>query len=119
MLVFTNQVKPIFINSIIMNIAFSTDLVKFFCTPGPDEGLAKVSFPFEVQSVEVSIKGFTLNYDHKEHEHKGEKHGDGHIASVQLGDPSISGNRVSCLVLAETPNVIACNANVLCIAIGR
>ena len=107
-----------------MNIYFETCLVDFPCEPGFSEKPAEVTFPVDVKSVEVALKGFTLNYKHDEHhhEHKEEKHeegGDNHIASVQLGEPSIFGNTVSCPVVVETPKTapaIERKANVLFIA---
>lgn len=60
------------------------------------------SFRSDIQSADVCLKGFTLNYHHDDvHDHgEGE---DPHVASVELELVAISGNQVTCKVSATTP----------------
>ena len=106
-LVLTNGVKPILINYNNMSIYFDSQSVDL---TEKSEQTIQFSFPTYVQSAEVSLKGFTLNYHPKDHDH------DDHIACVQLGNPIINGNEVSCTVCVKTPKnakVLKRNAEVL------
>ncbi len=105
-----------------MNIEFATHEHVFENTdPGFVEETFSQSFCSDVKSVQVSLQGFTLNYEHKEHGHKAKeptvetekpiaetndqshKHGDEHVACVDLEVVLINGNTVKCKASAKTP----------------
>ena len=100
-----------------MNIEFVTQDVNL-----KEESSKEITqyFASPVKSVEVCLKGFTLNYHH-EHDHDGghEEEAEAHVACVELDVPNINGTEVSCRVSTRTPEdaiIDERNAKVLFIA---
>ena len=86
-----------------MNIEFATHEIIFDKTPGYIEKICDQSFSSDIRSAQLSLQGFTLNYEHKEHSKTvGDEHDD-HIACVDLELLSIIGNKLKYKASAKTP----------------